>query len=41
MEPRWVDGAAAIVDSFLFPSLVDDPNVTLTNWRGASVTPTV
>ncbi|MER5211849.1 D-2-hydroxyacid dehydrogenase [Streptomyces sp. NPDC002838] len=32
--PRWVHAAAAGVDSFLFPALVDDPGVTLTNSRG-------
>lgn len=32
--PRWVHAAAAGVDSFLFPSLVDDPAVTLTNSSG-------
>ncbi|MEV0634103.1 D-2-hydroxyacid dehydrogenase [Streptomyces sp. NPDC050619] len=32
--PRWVHAAAAGVASFLFPALVDDPRVTLTNSRG-------
>ncbi|MFD5341024.1 D-2-hydroxyacid dehydrogenase, partial [Streptomyces hawaiiensis] len=32
--PRWVHAASAGVDSFLFPALVDDPGVTLTNSSG-------
>lgn len=32
--PRWVHVAAAGVDSFLFPALVDNPDVRLTNSRG-------
>ncbi|MGW6403629.1 D-2-hydroxyacid dehydrogenase [Streptomyces sp. NPDC055134] len=32
--PRWVHAAAAGVESFLFPALVDDPGVSLTNSRG-------
>ncbi|GHB64806.1 2-hydroxyacid dehydrogenase [Streptomyces umbrinus] len=32
--PNWVHVAAAGVDSFLFPALVDNPRVVLTNSRG-------
>jgi phosphoglycerate dehydrogenase-like enzyme len=32
--PRWVHAASAGVDSFLFPALVEDPGVTLTNSSG-------
>ncbi|MFJ9544189.1 D-2-hydroxyacid dehydrogenase [Streptomyces sp. NPDC101225] len=32
--PRWVHVAAAGVDPLLFPALVDDPDVVLTNSRG-------
>jgi phosphoglycerate dehydrogenase-like enzyme len=32
--PRWVHASSAGVDSFLFPALVDNPGVTLTNARG-------
>jgi phosphoglycerate dehydrogenase-like enzyme len=32
--PRWVHAAATGVDSFLFPALVEDPGVTLTNASG-------
>ncbi|MFJ8596925.1 D-2-hydroxyacid dehydrogenase, partial [Streptomyces sp. NPDC093598] len=32
--PRWVHAAATGVDSFLFPALVEDPGVILTNSSG-------
>jgi phosphoglycerate dehydrogenase-like enzyme len=32
--PRWVHASSAGVDSCLFPALVDNPRVTLTNARG-------
>lgn len=32
--PRWVHASSAGVDSFLFPALVNDPGVVLTNARG-------
>ncbi|MEU9168459.1 D-2-hydroxyacid dehydrogenase [Streptomyces sp. NPDC048420] len=38
--PRWVHAASAGVDSFLFPALVDDPQVVLTNARGVYEQPT-
>ncbi|MEU0192811.1 D-2-hydroxyacid dehydrogenase [Streptomyces afghaniensis] len=38
--PRWVHAASAGVDSFLFPALVDDPGVVLTNARGVYDEPT-
>ncbi|MFD3500995.1 D-2-hydroxyacid dehydrogenase [Streptomyces sp. NPDC058676] len=38
--PRWVHASSAGVDSFLFPALVDDPGVTLTNARGVYDQPT-
>jgi phosphoglycerate dehydrogenase-like enzyme len=38
--PRWVHAASAGVDSFLFPALVDDPGVILTNARGVYDQPT-
>ncbi|MER7899837.1 D-2-hydroxyacid dehydrogenase [Streptomyces sp. NPDC096046] len=38
--PRWVHAASAGVDSFLFPALVDDPGVVLTNARGVYDQPT-
>jgi phosphoglycerate dehydrogenase-like enzyme len=38
--PRWVHAASAGVDSFLFPALVDDPGVVLTNARGVYEQPT-
>ncbi|MFJ8052874.1 D-2-hydroxyacid dehydrogenase [Streptomyces luteogriseus] len=38
--PRWVHASSAGVDSFLFPALVDDPGVVLTNARGVYDQPT-
>jgi phosphoglycerate dehydrogenase-like enzyme len=38
--PRWVHASSAGVDSFLFPALVDDPGVVLTNARGVYDEPT-
>ncbi|MEU4488502.1 D-2-hydroxyacid dehydrogenase [Streptomyces purpurascens] len=38
--PRWVHAASAGVDSFLFPALVEDPGVVLTNARGVYDQPT-
>ncbi|MGW2716779.1 D-2-hydroxyacid dehydrogenase [Streptomyces sp. NPDC001492] len=38
--PRWVHASSAGVDSFLFPALVDDPQVVLTNARGVYEQPT-
>jgi phosphoglycerate dehydrogenase-like enzyme len=38
--PRWVHAASAGVDSFLFPALVEDPGVVLTNARGVYDEPT-
>jgi phosphoglycerate dehydrogenase-like enzyme len=38
--PRWVHASSAGGDSFLFPALVDDPGVTLTNARGVYDQPT-
>jgi phosphoglycerate dehydrogenase-like enzyme len=38
--PRWVHASSAGVDSFLFPALVDNPGVTLTNARGVYDQPT-
>jgi phosphoglycerate dehydrogenase-like enzyme len=38
--PRWVHASSAGVDSFLFPALVEDPGVTLTNARGVYDQPT-
>ncbi|MDQ0718384.1 phosphoglycerate dehydrogenase-like enzyme [Streptomyces luteogriseus] len=38
--PRWVHAAATGVDSFLFPALVEDPGVTLTNSSGVYNDPT-
>ncbi|SHH86036.1 D-2-hydroxyacid dehydrogenase [Streptomyces sp. 3214.6] len=38
--PRWVHASSAGVDSFLFPALVDDPHVVLTNARGVYEQPT-
>ncbi|MFF4628193.1 D-2-hydroxyacid dehydrogenase [Streptomyces griseorubiginosus] len=38
--PRWVHASSAGVDSFLFPALVDDPDVVLTNARGVYEQPT-
>ncbi|MDQ1013925.1 D-2-hydroxyacid dehydrogenase [Streptomyces afghaniensis] len=38
--PRWVHASSAGVDSFLFPALVEDPGVVLTNARGVYDEPT-
>ncbi|MER7407669.1 D-2-hydroxyacid dehydrogenase [Streptomyces sp. NPDC000070] len=38
--PRWVHASSAGVDSFLFPALVEDPGVVLTNARGVYDQPT-